>query len=85
MSYGASPPRVLSIDSYFLLEVERNEKDPDTGKRIKKKVEEFEYDEAMEPSYRASLFKLFNKTLDDGFFPFIIIDAVNYKVCEIFM
>ena len=43
-------------------------------------VEEYEYDEAMEPHYRASQFKLFNKTLDDGFFPMIVVDAINHKV-----
>lgn len=45
-------------------------------------VEEYEYDEAMEPHYRASQFKLFNKTLDDGFFPMIVVDAINHKVQE---
>lgn len=48
--------------------------------RVKRKVEEYEYDEAMEPSYRKSMFKIFNKTLEDGFFPMVIVDAVNYKV-----
>ena len=43
-------------------------------------VEEYEYDEAMEPSYRTSQFKLFNKTLEDGFFPMIVVDAINHKV-----
>lgn len=47
---------------------------------MKRKVEEYEYDEAMEPSFRKSLFKIFNKTLDEGFFPMIIVDAVNQKV-----
>ena len=71
---------MLSLDPYFVTEVEKVERDPDTGRRVKKKVEEYEYDEAMEPSYRASMFKLFNKTLDEGFFPMIVVDAVNYKV-----
>ena len=34
----------------------------------------------MEESYRKSLFKSFNKTLDDGFFPMVILDCVNDKV-----
>jgi len=41
---------------------------------------EYEYDEAMEEQYRANLFKTFNKTLSDGYFPVIIIDAINHKV-----
>ena len=48
--------------------------------RVKQKFEEYEYDEAMESSYRTSLFKMFNKTLSDGFFPLIIVDAPNHKV-----
>ena len=43
-------------------------------------VTEYEYDAAMEEHYRASLFKSFNKTLDDGYFPVIVIDAINHKV-----
>ena len=43
-------------------------------------VTEYEYDAAMEEHYRASLFKSFNKTLDDGYFPVIVIDAINNKV-----
>lgn len=34
----------------------------------------------MEDAYRQSLFKSFKKTVDDGFFPFIIVDATNEKV-----
>ena len=53
------------------------------GRRIKRKVEEYEYDPVLEPSYRNSMFKLFNKTLDEGYFPLVIVDAVNSKVmCE---
>lgn len=35
---GGAPPRVLGLDDYFMTEVEKVEKDPDTGKRIKNKV-----------------------------------------------
>ncbi len=48
--------------------------------RVKKKVEEYEYDESMEQAFRKSLFKTFNKTLEEGFFPMVIVDAVNHKV-----
>lgn len=34
----------------------------------------------MEDTYRNSMLKTFRKTLDDGFFPFIIIDAINDRV-----
>lgn len=35
---GGAPPRVLVLDDYFMTEVEKVEKDPDTGKRVKRKV-----------------------------------------------
>ena len=82
-SHSAAAPRVISIDSYFLTEVEKEEKDLDTGRRTKRKVEQYEYDEAMEPVYRNSMFKLFVKTLEDGFFPMVVIDAVNHKVSDL--
>ncbi|XP_036405410.1 YLP motif-containing protein 1 isoform X2 [Megalops cyprinoides] len=77
---GGAPPRVLGLDDYFMAEVEKVEKDPDTGKRVKSKVMEYEYEPEMEETYRNSMLKTFRKTLDDGFFPFIIIDAINDRV-----
>lgn len=43
-------------------------------------VMEYEYEADMEETYRTSMFKTFKKTLDDGFFPFIILDAINDRV-----
>lgn len=43
-------------------------------------VLEYEYEPEMEDTYRNSMLKTFKKTLDDGFFPFIILDAINEKV-----
>uniref|UniRef100_A0A673HWJ6 YLP motif-containing protein 1 n=1 Tax=Sinocyclocheilus rhinocerous TaxID=307959 RepID=A0A673HWJ6_9TELE len=77
---GGAPPRVLGLDDYFMTEVEKVEKDPDSGKRVKTKVLEYEYEPEMEDTYRSSMLKTFKKTLDDGFFPFIILDAINDKV-----
>ncbi|KAL0967067.1 hypothetical protein UPYG_G00247400 [Umbra pygmaea] len=77
---GGAPPRVLGLDDYFMTEVEKMEKDPETGKRFKTKCLEYEYEPEMEDTYRSSMFKTFKKTLDDGFFPFIIIDAINDRV-----
>ncbi|TRY86293.1 hypothetical protein DNTS_016117 [Danionella cerebrum] len=77
---GGAPPRVLGLDDYFMGEVEKIEKDPETGKRIKTKMLEYEYEPEMEETYRSSMLKTFKKTLDDGFFPFIILDAINDKV-----
>ncbi|KAM7367952.1 hypothetical protein PAMP_014214 [Pampus punctatissimus] len=77
---GGAPPRVLVLDDYFMTEVEKVEKDPDTGKRVKTKVLEYEYEPEMEDTYRSSMLKTFKKTLDDGFFPFIILDTINDRV-----
>ncbi|XP_075388103.1 YLP motif-containing protein 1 isoform X3 [Tenrec ecaudatus] len=80
VEFGGPAPRVLSLDDYFIAEVEKEEKDPDSGKKVKKKVMEYEYEAEMEETYRTSMFKAFKKTLDDGFFPFIILDAINDRV-----
>uniref|UniRef100_A0A3B5AEX1 YLP motif-containing protein 1 n=1 Tax=Stegastes partitus TaxID=144197 RepID=A0A3B5AEX1_9TELE len=77
---GGAPPRVLVLDDYFMTEVEKVEKDPDTGRRVKNKVLEYEYEPEMEDTYRSSMLKTFKKTLDDGFFPFIILDTINDRV-----
>ncbi|XP_073348612.1 uncharacterized protein [Pagrus major] len=77
---GGTPPRVLVLDDYFMTEVEKVEKDPDTGRRVKTKVLEYEYEPEMEDTYRSSMLKTFKKTLDDGFFPFIILDTINDRV-----
>lgn len=77
---GGAPPRVLSLDDYFMTEVEKVRKDPESGKNVKVKALEYEYEAEMEETYRSSMLKTFKKTLDDGFFPFLIIDAINDKV-----
>lgn len=41
---------------------------------------EYEYEPEMEDTYRSSMLKTFKKTLDDGFFPFIILDTINDRV-----
>lgn len=35
---GGNASKVLSLDDYFMNEVEKVEKDPDTGKQVKKSV-----------------------------------------------
>lgn len=78
---GGSAPRILSLDDYFMTEeVERVTKDPVTGKDVKEKVMEYEYEPLAEPSYRQDLVKTFKKTVENGYFPFIIVDAVNDKL-----
>lgn len=38
---------------------------------------EYEYEAEVEESYRNSLIKSFKRQVDEGFFPFIIIDCIN--------
>ncbi|XP_015794506.1 YLP motif-containing protein 1 isoform X2 [Tetranychus urticae] len=73
---GGSAPRILSIDDYFMVEKEVMVTD-ENGKKVKSKEFVYEYEEAMEVSYRASLLKAFKKTTDAPYFKFIIVDAVN--------
>jgi hypothetical protein len=35
---GAHAPRILSLDDYFLQETNKQEEDPETGKKVKVKV-----------------------------------------------
>ncbi|CAG5119307.1 unnamed protein product, partial [Candidula unifasciata] len=82
ISCGGSAPRMLCLDDYFMVDLEQEVPDPDTGKKVKKRVLEYEYEQALEDPYRQSLLKSFKKTIDDGFFPFIIVDATNEKVAH---
>jgi YLP motif-containing protein 1 len=63
-------------------EVEKIEKNPQTGRNVKKKMEEYEYDPDLEPAYMSSMLKQFNKTLSEGYFPMVIVDAVNSKITD---
>lgn len=67
---------MLSIDDYFMVEVEKSDKDPETGKRLKRTVMEYEFDPAMEESYLRSLFKSYKRQVDERYFSFIIVDAI---------
>ncbi|CAF3367553.1 unnamed protein product [Rotaria sp. Silwood1] len=79
-SKGTNKPKILSIDNYFLTENQRETKDPKTGKITKTSVMEYEYDPKMEETYRRSLIKLVRKSIDDRFYPFLIIDQNNEQL-----
>ncbi|XP_028178398.1 YLP motif-containing protein 1-like isoform X1 [Ostrinia furnacalis] len=74
--YGGAA-RIMSIDDYFMQEGEVEEKDPVTGKIVKKPTLKYEYDESLEESYLNSLKRAFKRSLTDGYFNFLIFDAVN--------
>ena len=58
------------------------EKNPKTGKMTKVTKLVYEYDEPMEPSYYKSLLKMFKKNVEQGFYPFLIVDAVFQKLTD---
>lgn len=74
---GGNNPRVLSIDDYFLIENDYEEKCPKTGKKIPKKEILYEYDKDMEEKYMQCLLKSFKKTIADNLYDFIVIDCNN--------
>lgn len=69
--------RIMSIDDYFMQEGEIEEKDPISGKMIKKPTLKYEYDDSCEETYQNSLKRAFKRSLTDGYFSFIVYDAVN--------
>ncbi|CAK1543072.1 unnamed protein product [Leptosia nina] len=72
-----STVRIMSIDDYFMQEGEIEEKDPTTGKTAKKPSLKYEYDAASEETYITSLKRAFKRSITDGYFSFLIFDAVN--------
>ncbi|XP_025203854.1 YLP motif-containing protein 1-like isoform X2 [Melanaphis sacchari] len=80
LSMGGQAPRILSLDDYFMTEVTKIEIDPETNKKVEKKVMEYEYDSANENLYRTSFIKAFKKKILENYFSFYIIDAINNKV-----
>ncbi|GBG60518.1 hypothetical protein CBR_g5693 [Chara braunii] len=88
---GGSPPRIHSMDDYFTIEVEK-EVEVDDGvstksgswskRKVLTKVKEYCYEPEMEEVYKASMFKAFKKTLEEGRFTFIIVDDRNVLVAD---
>ncbi|XP_013136278.1 PREDICTED: YLP motif-containing protein 1-like isoform X2 [Papilio polytes] len=74
--YGGTA-RIMSIDDYFMQEDEVEVNDPVTGKSVKKPTLKYEYEANMEESYLNSLRRAFKRSITDGYFTFIIFDAVN--------
>lgn len=77
---GGVAPRILSLDDYFMIENEREVKDAKTGRKWKEKFMEYEFDSGLENNYRKQMLKTFRKTVEDGFFHFILIDNINQKL-----
>lgn len=64
---GGSTPRILSIDDYYSI---------DDGSPVP-------WQEDQEEQYRQNLLKSLKRNLDDGHFPFIIVDALHLLTNEV--
>lgn len=80
---GGSAPRILSIDDYFTSETDEIITCPQTGKDINLKSMVYEYEKEMEEKYLQYLLKSYKKTVADGYFDFIIVDAVYPKMSSV--
>lgn len=80
---GGSAPRILSIDDYFTTETDEVVVCPKTGKDINSKSMVYEYEAEMEEQYLQYLLKAYKKTISDGYFDFIILDAVYPKMKDV--
>uniref|UniRef100_A0A182XP20 YLP motif-containing protein 1 n=1 Tax=Anopheles quadriannulatus TaxID=34691 RepID=A0A182XP20_ANOQN len=83
-SFGQSP-RVLSLDDYFLVDKEEEEKDPVTGRITKLTRSLYEFDAEMEDVYVQNLLKAFKRTISERLFDFVIVDCCNHRLetyCE---
>lgn len=77
---GPSAPRILSLDDYFLEEVEEVVDDEERkGKRKKVTVSKYVFDPALLPSYAQQLVKAAQRTLSDRVHPIVVIDADNER------
>ena len=70
---------MLSLDDYFLQEVEVQRMDEEQGKEVTVTEMEYVYEAEMEDVYKASVLKAFKKTIDQGLDKLIIYDAQNVK------
>ncbi|XP_049536268.1 uncharacterized protein LOC125951456 isoform X1 [Anopheles darlingi] len=77
--FGPSP-RVLSLDDYFLVDKEIEEKDPVSGKMVKVSRQVYEFDGEMEEVYVQHLIKAFKRTISERLFNFVIVDCCNHQL-----
>lgn len=75
---GGTAPRLMSIDDYFINEVEEKVVN-EAGKSSTETKMLYDFDSKMEKAYAESLLKAFRKQIDNGYFNFIVVDAVFDK------
>lgn len=85
---GGEPPRILSLDDYFMTEVEKEVDDEEGGggrkggRKRKIEVLEYHYERDMEASYLRSLLRAFQRAAEEARFPFLIVDAPAIRVAD---
>ncbi|KAK9790115.1 hypothetical protein WJX73_000750 [Symbiochloris irregularis] len=74
-------PRIHGIDDYFVTEVEKEVSSAD-GKGRKQRMREMEYcfEPELEGCYKQSLLKAYSRTVEEGRFKVVIVDAPNVRV-----
>lgn len=78
LKHRAEAPRIHAIDDYFVTEVEKEEVEELPGKKPRTKTvrhSEYCYEAELEEPYMASLVKAFRRTVEEGRFPVVIVDA----------
>ncbi|CAD5115541.1 DgyrCDS4507 [Dimorphilus gyrociliatus] len=78
VKHGGTAPRLMSIDDYFIDEVEEKVVN-EAGKSSTETKLMYDFDGKMEKAYAESLLKAFRKQIDNGYFNFIVVDAVFDK------
>eukprot|EP00887_Chlorella_sp_A99_P008089 scaffold12.g8089.t1 len=88
---GGEAPRILSLDDYFVTEVEREAEEEEGGaagaggrRGRKRKVEalEYQYDAEMEPAYARDLLRAFQRTAAEGRHRLVVVDAPLCTLAE---
>uniref|UniRef100_A0A061RDX8 YLP motif-containing protein 1 n=1 Tax=Tetraselmis sp. GSL018 TaxID=582737 RepID=A0A061RDX8_9CHLO len=79
---GGSPPRIHSIDSYFMQEVEKEVAD-ERGRKRKVQTEVYEHEPEMEAQYAADLLRAFRRSLIEKRHAIVVIDAPNLTAAEL--
>lgn len=83
---GGKPPRLLSKDDYFMTEVTKDVYENENGRKGKRKhitVMEYSYEAEMEGAYQRSLVKAFQRTVGEGRYLMVIVDACNLSVDDV--
>lgn len=79
---GSEPPRVHSIDDYFMQEEEVEVVEEEGGRKKRRKVSQlkYTYDADMEAAYFKDLVRAVGRTCEDRRHSFVVVDAPNMRL-----